>query len=100
MDRSPAVRYAIALVSAGLAVALRVALHPLLGQSALFVTVFGTGVVLAWFLGRGPALAALAMGAAGTATFLLPPIPSIAVHTPGDQITLGAFLITGVLTVL
>src|SRR5262245_54891653 len=100
MVRSPAARYAIALASAALAVAARVALNPLLGHSALLVTVFVAGVVLAWFYGRGPALVALAAGAAGTATFLLPPIPSIAVHTPADQITLASFLVAGVLTVL
>jgi PAS domain S-box-containing protein len=100
MDRSPAARYSIAVVVASLAVAIRVLIDPWLGHRALFVTVFATGVLLAWTFGLGPALAGLGTGAAGIALALLHPVGSLAIARADDQVTLIAFLVTGVLTAL
>jgi PAS domain S-box-containing protein len=100
MDRSPAARYTIAVIAALLAVALRVALNPWLGHRTLFVTVFVTGVLLAWTFGLGPALTGLGTGAAGIALSLLHPVGSLAIERDDDQVTLVAFLVTGVLTTL
>jgi PAS domain S-box-containing protein len=100
MGRSAAARFAIALLATFLAVALRVALDPLMGHRALFVTVFATAVILAWTFGLGPALAALGVGALGVTLVLLPPAWSLVIEQDDDQVTLLAFLITGVLTVL
>jgi len=100
MGQKPFARYAIAVFATGLALAVRVALEPAIGNRANFITIFPTAVAVAWMLGLGPALAALATGALGSTFFLLEPRHSLGVATPDDQIALAAFLLIGLFTAL
>ena len=100
MGQKPIARYAIAVLATGLALAVRVALEPTIGNRANFITIFPTVVAIAWRLGLGPALAALATGALGSTSFLLEPRHSLGIATLDDQIALGAFLLTGLFTAL
>jgi len=75
--RREAGRYLLALGAILLAVAVRVALNPLLPEgTAPTFTTFLTVLALAWYVGPGPALLALVASDVLVATFLAP-------HTPG-----------------
>ena len=55
-------RWLVALAALAAAVALRAALHPWLGDTRPFLTLFGAVIVAAWFGGVGPALLTAAAG--------------------------------------
>jgi PAS domain S-box-containing protein len=92
--RDAAVRYAIALAAAGVAVGLRGLLNPVLGTKYPYAIPFLAVLVAARFGGLGPALLATAAGAVATVAFLLPPRGTFALSDPGDQF--GLILYTGV----
>src|SRR5215212_7876675 len=70
---SPRLRYGVAILAVGVAIAVKLLLDPLIVQNVPFLLVFGAIMVSAWYGGFGPSL--LATVAAGLATdyFFLPP---------------------------
>ena len=60
---SPALRYGVALAGVGLAVVIRTALDPYLGDAIPYPPFFGAVVLAAWFGGFGPGLLGAAAGA-------------------------------------
>src|SRR4029079_11430250 len=76
-------RYLLALGAILLAVAIRVALNPLLPEgTAPTFTTFLTVLVLAWYVGPGPALFALVASDVLVPTFLAPRTPGVLVQGP------------------
>jgi len=70
---SNVVRYGIAVLGTVLATEVRVVLNPTLGAGLPFTTYFVTTIIVAIFLGIGPALLALVLGGLlGTYLFILP----------------------------
>ncbi|HUQ24636.1 MAG TPA: DUF4118 domain-containing protein, partial [Burkholderiales bacterium] len=55
-------RYFVAVALIVIALALRLALDPWLGERVPYITIFGAVLVAAWYGGFGPALAAAALG--------------------------------------
>ena len=69
--------YALAIAAIGLAVLLRMATHPLLGDRTPYLFLVPAVLAAALHAGRGPALAAVAVGAALTHLIELPLEPAI-----------------------
>jgi PAS domain S-box-containing protein len=99
MGPRPWARYALAVAVTAVAIALRLALVPVLGDRGPYATVFSTVLLMAWYGGLGPSLVLLVLGGLGVKFFLVPPLHSFALAGNGDLITLVLFLITGSLAV-
>jgi len=88
-------RYAIAALAVSAAVGLRLALDPLLGAQAPYLTFFLAILLAARLGGRGPAMAATALSALSAAYFFLEPRFSFVLARPTDLVGLGLFALTG-----
>ena len=90
ISRSIFGRYGAALVVTVLALAARRALHPILGDSLPYVTLFPAVAFSAWFCGLGPAVFAILVGVAGARFLLLEPAHALGVWSASQAI--GAVL--------
>ena len=95
MIRSTLFRYAFSVVAVSLAVLVRLALNPLVGDGAIpFLTLFVTLLFVGWYSGFGPALVSLGLGAVGAWYFILPPEYSWALD-PQSTAALVIYVIAG-----
>ncbi|NUO71148.1 MAG: DUF4118 domain-containing protein, partial [Frateuria sp.] len=92
--------YAGALVLAAAALAVRWLLDPWLGEKAPLVAGLAAVLLLAWNVGRGPALLALAVGAAAADFLFMSPRGSFAVDSAQDEVVLWLFLAVGCVAIL
>jgi len=92
-----AVRYAVAVLSAGAAFALAMTIeHPWVTLSPFFL--FYAAVALSsWYGGTGPGLLATAIGALAVDYYILEPQQSLRIEHPQDFIRLVLFSLVGVL---
>src|ERR1051325_11891206 len=97
INRSPWVRYPLAVASVLLATVLRRLLNPALGDNAPYVTYYLAVLLIAWACGLGPSIVALLLGAVLAVYFVLPPLHSIALSDPAHIIGLGLYLCVGVI---
>jgi PAS domain S-box-containing protein len=88
-------RYLIAIFAVIVATAARRALDPLLGDHMPFATLLLAVLVVAGYAGRGAALAAVGLGAASSAYFLLPPRDRFAVEGLENQVGLVLYIAIG-----
>jgi PAS domain S-box-containing protein len=91
----PGYGYAMAIALTAVAVWLRVALTPLIGDNVPFSTIFIAVVLTAWFGGVGPCLVAVALGALGSWYFVLQPRHSLLFSEPFQPIGLASFVCAG-----
>ncbi len=92
--------YAAAVVLAAAALAVRWLLDPWLGDKAPLVAGLAAVLLLAWNVGRGPALLALAVGAAAADFLFISPRGSFAVASAQDEVVLWLFLAVGCVAIL
>ena len=83
--RNPILSYGIAVLSVGAAIVLRLLMDPLVGERLPFVTMFVAVAFAAWLGGKGPGLAALALGTLGVAYFVCEPRQSFVIREPAYQ---------------
>jgi PAS domain S-box-containing protein len=88
-------RYGVAVLSTALATIARIWLHPLLYTRAAFITYFLGLIVTAWYGGLGPALVVVGLGAILSAYLFLAPYNSPRISDPGDQLSIGLFILVG-----
>jgi PAS domain S-box-containing protein len=88
-------RYGGAALAVALATAARLLLDPVLGDHTPFLTYLLALVLTAYYGGRGPALAALALSWPAAAFFVLPPRGSFAIHGPEHQVGFALFTLVG-----
>jgi PAS domain S-box-containing protein len=96
VKRFATARYAIAALAVSAAVGLRLALDPLLGAQAPYITFIAAVLVAARLGGRAPALAATALSVLSAYYFFLEPRYSFVLAHPSDLVGLGLFALTGV----
>jgi K+-sensing histidine kinase KdpD len=95
MIRSTLFRYGFSVLATSLAVLVRLALNPLVGNEAIpFLTLFVTLLFVGWYSGLGPVLVSHGLGAVGAWYFFLPPAHSWALD-PQSAAALGVYLIAG-----
>jgi PAS domain S-box-containing protein len=73
MNRSPLLRYGVAVLAVGVVLALKLLLNPLIAEQSPFLLLAGAVMVGAWFGGLGPGLLATALAALVADYFFLPP---------------------------
>ena len=99
-DRSPATRYAVAIIAVAAASALQYSLQPLAGERFPLATFPIAVVVAAWFGGFGPALLATVGGSLAATYLFLPPVNTLRIVGRGDVASLIVFAIVGLLIAL
>jgi K+-sensing histidine kinase KdpD len=88
-------RYACAVVSIAVAIAVRLVLDPILGDKTPYPTVFLAILVAASYGGFGPAVVATLLGAIASSRFLLPPRDSFAIEGFDNQVGMVLYLGSG-----
>jgi PAS domain-containing protein len=99
LPRTPwesAARYGVAVLTVVLAGGFTLLLAPV-AEGAPFLFFFAAVMLSAWYGGLRPALLTAALSAAWSAYFVLPPLFSLAVDTPGGALRLGLFLLVAFL---
>lgn len=86
-SKSTATRYAVAASVALLALLLRGALAPILGDQAPYLTLFPAVIFSAWYLGIGPAILTAVIGLVGVWYWFLVPFHSFALQNRIPQIS-------------
>lgn len=95
------VRYGLALALVLVAGLVRLPLHEILGDRAVFIFLIPAVLVAALFGGTGPGLVATLAGAALSAWTILPPHESLAVDQAPDRLALMLYLgVAGALVIL
>ena len=89
---SPQARYGFAAAAVAVATVLRLMLDPWLGDRFPFATLFFGVLVVAWYGGFGPALAASLLGALASAWFLLQPRYILGAKGLEDQLGLLLYM--------
>ena len=88
-----AVRYALALSATGVALLLRWALNPLLGDSLPYITLFPAVAFSAWLCGVVPSILLILLSLAGTKYWFLLPRHSFLVIDKGELVGAVTFLL-------
>ena len=96
LPTEPVARYAPAIVAPLLALALRAALSPLLGEQAPTLIFVFAVVLAAWRGGFGPGILATGLSTALAAWFLIPPLGSFAIASTVNATRTVIFLVQGV----
>ena len=97
MATTPRFGYLIAVAATLTAVALRLALTPLLGNELPYLTFFGAIMVAGWYGGFKPGLVATVLSAAATSSLFLAPRLALHQFRAGDVVGLLVFVSTGCL---
>jgi two-component system sensor kinase FixL len=87
--------YAVAVGAVAASLLFRYALRDTLGDNTPYLQFYLAIILAAWYGGFGPGLLATVLCTLTAMYFLLPP-PGLAVSGPSDWLTLGVFVITGV----
>ncbi|WP_437878827.1 ATP-binding protein [Sorangium sp. So ce513] len=98
--RSAPVRYGAAVLIAGIAIALKLWLHELLGSEAPFLLYFPAVVASAWFGGLGSGLITTALCGAIVWYFFFVPYHSFVPPPIQSVVQLGTFIVTAVMSSL
>ncbi|HEY1784875.1 MAG TPA: ATP-binding protein [Pirellulales bacterium] len=85
-------RYGSAVAGVVLATAVRLLFDPVLGDKFPFATMFFAVMVVSWYGGFGPAVAATVLGGLASAWLFLPPRGSYTIAGVDNQVGMGLFL--------
>ncbi len=99
-QRSRLLRYGAAVIAIILATLARELLSPVLGSAAPFSAYFVAIMFTAWYGGLGPSLLALISGALLAAYLFIEPRGSFLLHDPEHQVSLGLYVVVGVVVAL
>ena len=89
-------RYFIAVSATVISVLLRLALDPAWDARLPYITFFPAIMLSAWLGGFGPGLVTTALSAFSAGYLWLPPLRSLQITNPEDQLGLGVFVFVGV----
>jgi K+-sensing histidine kinase KdpD len=86
--------YVVAFLAVVVALALRAALAPWLGERVPYITTFGAVIVAAWYGGPAPAFVAALAGWVGAELFFIAPLGAIAYRGPHHVAETVAYLVS------
>ena len=89
--------YLVAVAAVAVALALRAALNPWLGERVPYITLFGAVIVAAWHGGAAPAFFAAVAGWIGVELLFIPPPGAIAYRGAHQVVELLAYLLSSAL---
>jgi signal transduction histidine kinase/CheY-like chemotaxis protein len=96
-DRSPAVRYGVAVIASVIAAGAQYFLQPVFGDQFPLAAFPAAVVVTAWFGGLGPGLLATLVGSVTSAYFFLRPINQIRIEDPATAASLFVLTLVGLM---
>lgn len=89
-------RYGFAIMATAMAIALRMALSPVIGNERIpFITMFAAVLLVGWYSGLGPALFSLVLGGFAATFFFMAPAAQFAISSWQDAASLAVYLIAG-----
>ena len=94
-ERSLLRRYGVAIAAIIFATLVGILLNPAVGEALPITLYFGAIMVTAWYGGLGPSLLAVFSGAILTSYLFAEPRGSLLIHDLEHQITLGLYVLTG-----
>src|SRR5712692_8295992 len=95
-ERSRSVRYGAAVVAVFATALLRMALTPLIGDTAVpFITFFPAVLFSAWYGGFRTGVLSVVLSALAADYYFVSPVRSFLIPAPADQITLLIFVFVG-----
>jgi signal transduction histidine kinase len=98
ISNKTAVGYAVALLATGLALLIRLALNPFLGDYEPYITLFPAVAFCTWYCGVGPSILSGILSLAGLRYWFMPPAHSLRVHGMQQAAGIVAFLfVSGIL---
>jgi signal transduction histidine kinase len=100
VSKSATARWAVALLTTGVALLARWALNPLLGDSVLpYVTLFPAVAFSAWYCGVGPSTLSLVLVLAGAKYWFIPVTHSFRILSTAQSVGILAFLFASAVVV-
>jgi len=98
--KKTATRYAAALLATAVALLVRWALEPLLGDYVPYVMLFPAVVFSAWYCGVGPSVLTAVLAILGAQYWFIPPIHSFRIANTAQLVGILAFLLVSGATVV
>ena len=90
--RSRWVAYLVAFLAVAVALGLRAALTPWLGDRVPYITTFGAVIISAWYGGLGPGYLAAALGWLGAELLFIPPLGTLVYRGPAQWVEALAYI--------
>jgi signal transduction histidine kinase len=100
ISNASGVRYSAALLAIAVALLLRLALNPILGDYAPYVLLFPAIAFCAWYCGVGPSILSVVLSLVGTRYWFMSPAHSLRIDTPQWVGALAFLLGSGALVAL
>jgi signal transduction histidine kinase len=95
------IRYAVALLATIVALLVRLALSPFLGDYVPFITLFPATAFCAWYCGVGPSILSMVLAIIGTKYWFIPPVHSLRIVGSAQVVSFLAFLLaSGILVAM
>jgi signal transduction histidine kinase len=85
--------YAVALAATAVALLVRLALNPFLGDHVPYVTLFPAVAFCAWYCGVGPSILSVVFALTGARYWFILPVHSLRVHSTLQAVSILAFLL-------
>ena len=86
-------RYAVALLAIVVALLVRLALSPLLGDYVPYITLFPAIAFCAWYCGVGPSILSVVLALIGTKYWFIPPVDSLRIVGTAQIVSILVFLL-------
>src|SRR5437879_10726271 len=99
IPKNPWARYAFAASATVIALLIRLALNPLLGDSVPYITLFPAVAFCAWYCGVGPSALSLVLAFIGAQYWFNPPLHSLRIHDTPQAVASLTFLLVSVVLI-
>src|SRR5437667_9966623 len=86
-------RYVVALLATALSLLVRLALHPVLGETTPYITLFPAVAFCAWYGGVGPSILSVIVALIGAQYWLIPPVHSLRIVGTAQAANILVFLL-------
>jgi PAS domain S-box-containing protein len=95
--RSRWAAYLVAFLAVAVALGLRAALTPWLGERVPYITIFGAVILCAWYGGAAPAFFAAVLGWLGAELLFIPPLGTLVYRGPAQMVEAFAYFLSAAL---
>ncbi len=100
ISKTTEIRYAVALLATGVALLVRLALSPFLGDYVPFITLFPAIAFCAWYCGVGPSIFSVVLAIIGTKYWFIRPVHSLRIVGSVQVVSFLAFLLASSILVV
>jgi len=94
------VRYAIAILATVVALLVRLALNPILGDYVPYILLFPAVAFSAWYCGLGPSVLSVVLGLLGTDYWFISPIHSFSILDKAQLVSIVAFVCVSAIIII